>query len=382
MTDNKITQSEQTPGKFLWGVLLKAGLLFILINIVFAVIDPLPWLGRISIYNKLVPGRQRLPFGENPEKAYNFSLFQLEAMFASHEIAGDQKKSDEYRVILIGDSSVWGFLLNNEDTVSGLLNGRDGKTQAGEDIKVYNLGYPTISLTKDLLILENALTFDPDLIIWLVTLESFPYSKQLFTPLVQNNPEPIRGLISKFDLNLDPHDPDLIDRNLLEKTVVGQRRNLADMLRLQVYGTMWAATNVDQYYPASYSPRVEDLEAEEIYYGLQPPTLTASDIAFDVLIAGTQLSSNVPMLIINEPMFVSQGENSDIRYNFFYPRWVYDAYRQLLAELAEANQWYYADLWLAVENTEFTNSAIHLTPKGSKELSQAILPLILDIANK
>ena len=32
-------------------------------------------------------------------------------MFASHELSASAKPADEYRVLLIGNSSTWGFLL-------------------------------------------------------------------------------------------------------------------------------------------------------------------------------------------------------------------------------------------------------------------------------
>ena len=41
----------------------------------------------------IFPGRPRLPFGENPDKAYNFSLYSLDAMLASHEINARQPAS-------------------------------------------------------------------------------------------------------------------------------------------------------------------------------------------------------------------------------------------------------------------------------------------------
>ena len=65
-----------------------------------------------------------------------------------------------------------------------------------------------MSLTKDILILSHAMRYEPDLIVWLVTLESFPYDKQLFPPLLQNNPEPVRRLIAAYRLNLDPQSTD------------------------------------------------------------------------------------------------------------------------------------------------------------------------------
>src|ERR1043165_6353201 len=103
--------------RFVRNVVIKGLLLFALVNLLFALINPLPLLGRISAYNVLVPGRDRLPYGENPDQSYNLSLLNLDAMFASHIIAGTPKAADEYRVLLVGDSSVWGVLLNPEQTL-------------------------------------------------------------------------------------------------------------------------------------------------------------------------------------------------------------------------------------------------------------------------
>jgi hypothetical protein len=75
---------------------------------------------------------------------------------------------------------------------------------------------------------------------------------------------------------------------------------------------------------------------------------------------------------VNEPILVSQGKNSDLRYNFFYPRWAYDQYRQQLSSLAQSSGWEYLDLWNLVDQAEFTNSAIHLTPAGEKLLAERV----------
>ena len=81
-------------------------------------------------------------------------------------------------------------------------------------------------------------------------------------------------------------------------------------------------------------------------------------------------------ILVNEPMLISDGSNSDIRYNFFYPRWAYDAYRQQLAEHAASRHWNYIDLWDLVPASEFTNTAIHLTPAGERLLADKILEAI------
>lgn len=369
----------QANGKFLRGVLLKGLLLFLLINLVFVLVMPVAWLGRLSAYNFLFPGRPRLPFGERPDRAYNLSLLQLDAMFASHELAGTPKPADEYRVFLLGDSNTWGFLLDNNDTLAAALDNLLLTTPDGRRVRFYNLGYPTISLTKDLLVLDQAMRFEPDMLIWLVTLEAFPREKQLFTPLVQNNPEPVRRLIDIYQLEADRNDPAFVDQAAWERTIFGQRRTLADLIRFQVYGVLWAATGIDQDYPDTYTPVQSDLSDEVAYYGMQPPSLDPESLALDVMHAGFEMMGDRPVLLVNEPMYISQGANSDLRYNFYYPRWAYDQYRQLMLDESRLNGWNYLDVWDMISPARFTNSAIHLDAAGTIELAKILEVSILQV---
>ena len=91
------------------------------------------------------------------------------------------------------------------------------------------------------------------------------------------------------------------------------------------------------------------------------------------------MAGELPILFVNEPMFVSQGKNSQIRYNFFYPRWAYDDYRALMAEYSAASGWKYLDAWDAVENTEFTNSAVHLTAAGTQQFAARLAQAVRDV---
>jgi hypothetical protein len=236
-----------------------------------------------------------------------------------------------------------------------------------------------MSLTKDLLILSRSLNYQPDMVVWLLTLESFPYDKQLFPPLVQDNPDDVRRLIQEGDLNLDLTDPMFAQPSFFENTLLGQRRELADLIRLQLYGPMWAATGIDQDMPEDIPTPMDDLQDDINFHDLRSP-LQVQDLAFDVLRAGVEMVDPVPVIIVNEPMFVSNGKNSDIRYNFFYPRWAYDSYRQLLAEACNLHNWHCLDFWNSIPENEFTNTAIHMTPIGSRmfaeQLTQSILQVI------
>ncbi|MCZ2127764.1 MAG: hypothetical protein LC099_08350 [Anaerolineales bacterium] len=348
-------------------VLLKGVLLFIILNLLVAARQPN--VGRLSLYNALYPGRERLPFGETPKESYNLSLFDLDAMFASHMISAP-KADDELRVVLIGDSSVWGTLLKPEETLASQLN-RLRLSACGKNVRVYNVGYPTISLTKDVLLISSALTYQPDLIVWLTTLDAFPLDKQTSAPLVAHNEVKVRELALRYGLSVAADDSNLVKKSFWDKTFVGDRRAWADFFRLQMYGAMWAATGVDQIYPSAYEKAQTDLDADDDYRGLAHP-LDKNALAFNALETGIKLAGDVPVLLVNEPMLISAGANSDIRYNFFYPRWAYDDYREMLRD------WKALDLWNLIPENEFTNSAIHLTPQGESLLAQNLAPHLLD----
>lgn len=355
---------------FLRNLILKTCAWLALLSLLFAAI-PGEALGQLSLYNRIFPGRPRFPFGENPAQSYNLSLFNISAMFAAHTISAAPKPATEYRIIIIGDSSSWGTLLRPEETLAGLLDSA-GSTCNGKTVRVYNLGYPTISLTKDLMILDQAIEYQPDLVIWPLTLEAFPLDKQLSSPIVANNPARVRRLIEKYQLPLDPASPALTSPTWWDATIPGQRRALADLARLQLYGVLWSATGIDQAYPSNYEKAQTDLTADEKFHDQTPQQLDESQLSYAILEAGIRAMGQTSVLLINEPMLISTGKNSQIRYNFFYPRWAYDQYRQQMQARATQHGWEYLDLWDLVPATEFTNSAIHLTPAGEQMLAKEV----------
>jgi hypothetical protein len=371
---NWLTKYDGYSWEFVLRVLIKATILFVLLNIIFAILQPMETIGAMSLNSQ----RQRLPYGED-DRAYNLSLNNLPAMFASHEVS-QPKADNEFRVLLIGDSSNWGILLRPEETLAGYINANDTTLADGRTVRAYNLGHPIMSLTKDLMLLDYAMQYDPDMVVWLTTLESFALEEQLSPPIVQNNAQRVQNLIQTYSLNLDIDDEGFVEPEFLDLTIVGQRRELADWLRLQAFSVMWTVTGIDQFYPDEYKLRSEDFDDDISWYNFEEPTdFTTDDIAFDVIRAGIERVGEVPILLINEPTFISDGDNSDLRYNFWYPRWAYDQYRELYSDLADQNDWNYLDLWDIIDSAEFTDSPVHLTPKGSQQLSEIVGQAILEL---
>ena len=358
-------------------VLAKGMILFIIINLFFAIVY-IPY-GKLPIYNILLPGRERFPFAEEaPEKIYNLTITNLDAMFSSHVIASPKLK-DEYRVVLLGDSSIWGASLRPEDTLAGQLDAANLITCEGRKVHVYNLGYPRNSVTKDVLILAEAMRYEPDLIVWITTLGSLTRDRRLDHPIIQSNPVQVYELSSKYHLNFDFSTISFYHVPFVDRTVFGHRRDIFDWARLQLYGVLWAATGIDQVYRNSFKVfSLPELIDDISFFDWQPPAFDPHLLSLDVLEAGMEIAGKTPVILVNEPILIIPGQkNSDLRYDPSYPRWVYDQYRQVMDVESRKNNWQYIDLWDLVPSTEFWGDTdLHLTPAGEARFAERLIPYI------
>ncbi len=366
---------------YTWGfigrVVLKAMILFIIANGLFMVLQPMDFISRLSLYNTLFVGRERLPYGANSAQAYTLTMDNIPAMFATHEI-NRPKADDEYRVVLVGDSATWGFLLEANQTLAQQLTDRGYLLADGRRVVAYTIAHPVMSLTKDLLLLDEAMHYEPDMVIWLVTLQSFSSARQLGAPITQNNPARVHDFIIRYRLAINSEDSRFLADDFFNQILIGQRRTLADWLRIQWYGFMWGATAIDQVVD-EYTPRRSDFDDDVSWENFDAPQpLTVDDLAFDIIRAGYEMVGDIPLIVVNEPIFIATGQNSDLRYNSFYPRWAYDAYRELFTEQATVNQWRYCDVWDAMPAESFTDSPLHMTSQATGELSRILGEMLTD----
>ncbi|PJF29959.1 MAG: hypothetical protein CUN52_05700 [Phototrophicales bacterium] len=366
---------------YTWGfiirVLIKASALFIIANLSFAFLQPMDILGRLSLYNIVFTGRERFPYNQDIAEDYTVTLDNIPAMFATHEI-NRPKADDEYRVLLVGDSATWGFLLPPTQTLAQQLTDRHYLLADGRRVVAYTIAHPVMSLTKDLLLLDEALNHQPDMVVWLVTMQSFSHERQLSAPITQRNPARIRRLIADYNLPLNPDDPRFIRLNFGDNTLIGQRRILADWMRIQFYGVMWQFTGIDHVVMNAISRR-NDFDADFSWENFDAPqSLSADDLAFDLIRAGHQMVGDIPLIIVNEPMFIADGRNSHVRYNTFYPRWAYNQYREQFAQFADEYTWRYCDLWDAMPPDSFTDSPVHMTADATGRFSQILGEMITD----
>lgn len=351
-------------------VLFKALCLFVLINVLYAVAAP--QVSKISAYNSIFPGRTRLPFGTHGDP-YSVTVDNVDIMFASHLISAP-KQSNEYRVVLLGDSSVWGEGLGAHELISEQWNRLHARC-GNKIIRTYDLGYPHPSLMKDLVILDKAMEYKPDLVIWSVTLNTL--MSQRTNPFVESNAERVAEILNTYHLSFSDEEKFLQTQpGFFEKTLIGQRSNLARQIKLQMLGIIWTASGADT--NRSGPEPLPDLNVENdvLFHGMDATKDLERKLWFEAIRAGYDIADQVPLLIVNEPIFVSNGANASVRYNSLYPRWAYDQYRNIMQAKAHSANWNYFDAWNLVPPQYFSDATLHLTANGEKTLIGQVNPVL------
>ncbi len=382
MTDQAVQPATKKNGPRPGRILLKALALFVVFNALYYVLQPMTFLNRVTVYNSLVPGRLRLPFGEYPADSYNISVLSLDQMIASHVIARP-KAPDEFRVVMLGDSGVWGFLLKPDETQAACLDRLGLALPSGQKLRVYNLGYPRLTVVKDLLILRRALAYQPDLVLWPTSLASLYPSDQLGFEVIRAHYDEVAALVAQYGFKFGEWP--LPAPTWFERTFFGQRREIADWLRYQLYGLGWAATGIDHAiprfvtpHPTSFAPDA-NIVSVNVMHLAEPGKISAQDLSLDVVKAGIEMAAarGVPVLLVNEPIYRS---NNDIRWNYYYPRWAYDSYRAALQETATREKWTYADLWDVAPNDQFTDTDFHLNAAATCDYAKKLAEPLLKLA--
>jgi hypothetical protein len=355
-------------GIVLWRLVAKSVALFVALQLILVPLTPV--LTSLSIYPVLGLERDRLPVSTNPAIDAALDVGNLDAMFASHVISRP-KATTEYRVAILGDSAVWGLQLKPADTLPAQLN-RLGLTCAGRTMRFYNLSYPRSSATKDLMILDKAMSYSPDLVLYLVTWYTLMPKTRIDHFLILQNPEEFARLGHRFDfLPKDYRPPTYFGQ------IAASDRALFRTIRYQFYAPIALATGREQI-PGPPEERAKTLSADTTFEGLKPPTLKKAQVSLDQLVDFYDLARKTPVVLVNEPILIVSGvPNSDVRYDSYYPRWVYDQYRQYLADEARQNSWNYLDLWNSISPAYFADTPLHLTPDGQAMLAKMLIPALV-----
>ncbi|MCX6019906.1 MAG: hypothetical protein NTZ50_15645 [Chloroflexi bacterium] len=339
---------------------------------IFAAVDPMPQIAQLTLYNHIFPGRIRPPFhfGFRNQKT---DITNLDMIFASHKIA-QPKHEDEFRVVLIGDSQVYGLGLPAKDTLAAQLNTDALRSPDGRRIIFYSLGYPGQSLKKDLLLIEKSMQYEPDMILWFITLGSFPAHLGFAQSIVNNNSNALQRIAADHQLSTIGYDQKLSKQNFFDRTILGRRIELSSWLQLQANGIVWWATGKDTNLDSGKLTTAPVKLQHQKYLRWSPPTIPESGLDFALLDAGMNIVDNSPsthVVLINEPIDIAEDGHAGMRYNNHYPRWAYDEYRVRMSRLATSHSWMYLDLWDSIPK-RFFQEGMHLSPQGIQIEKQLI----------
>jgi hypothetical protein len=355
-------------GKVIASRVFVKGILIFLVLESLIVTVPIP-LDTANAFALLGIKRQRFPLSTVPPTDEALDVGNLEAMFASHEIS-TPKADHEFRVLVLGDSTIWGLQLTPDEVLPGQLN-RLALRCGDKEMRFYNLSFPRSSATKDIMILDRAMGMQPDAIVWLVTWYTLMPKTRTDHWLITQNPAAFARLGRRFDFL-----PRGYRRPGWWDIVVGRNRSLFRVARYQLYSLIQLATKQDQIAGPPQVPATE-LSPDETFEGLKPPTLRKYQVSIDQVEDLHDLAGGLPVLLVNEPILIMKGiPNSDVRYNSYYPRWVYDQYRSYLTEASAANGWNYIDLWDLFPKDSFADTPLHLTPEAHSMLAGTLAPLI------
>jgi hypothetical protein len=145
-------------------------------------------------------------------------------------------------------------------------------------------------------------------------------------------------------------------------------------------GMLWAATDIDNHagFELVTPPPAADVGSNLGYEGWQPEESSSliNSLSLDVLSAGFKIAGDVPVVLVNEPIFIAEGRNHLLRYNAFYPRWAYDAYRQFMVKWTEKEVQPFLDYWDALPPTGFSDQNFHRNSFGEERFSELLAPAI------
>lgn len=369
-------------------ILRQTLIFFFVVNVLYVIAQPLNILDKVNVYNHLVPGRTRFSnYQKNAASLNPVSITRYDELFATHEISAAPKTPAEYRVIILGDSSIWGFGLGADDTLSACINRRDAHLSDGRRIRAFNLGYPRPNVFRDLIFLKRSLdAYHVEQVVWFVSGIGMYRPRLLDHVDVMHNATDVYNLLDQFPI-LVPKGVRLPDRqpSLLDRTLFAQRQDLSSWIKDQFYGFVWMQSRQDNVpFSMRYNPvkvdelgDIFDVVAEGQPY-IHADQLREDDFLFDVLNIGQQIATKkgIPLSFRLQPMWSATPGTTMQRYNVYYPFWYIDRLKADLNAQSVANHWDYADWSNKLDKRFFTDSPFHFNPEGACYYADLTIQLI------
>lgn len=360
-------------------VFTKALILLIVFDVLQMALGLMPAIDHWPIYRAFTPPTSRLGLAlQIGDPAW----WTLDPLLAAHEIA-QPKAPDEYRVILLGDSATFCLYCPTRESIPQALTDL-GATIDGKRVRAYNLAYPGSDWLKDILILKHALNYEPDAIVWLVTAKGSgdqPLPQEPDAHLITRlNAAELPALARAYNLDTWETRRYADAAAWYHQSIWTHGGRLRDWLVLVARTVRSALLQpgkdlTDQYLlpgpPVTSQPirPVAEINSSLPGYDVMP------NRQWELLRAGVQMAheADVPLLIVNEPIYIGSGENSDVNYNSFYERALYDRFRAALTDFVAQQEVPYLDLWNGLPPEDFSNTSLHYNAEGNRRVASEVM---------
>jgi hypothetical protein len=323
-------------------------LIFFSLNALYLVLNPLE-RDSLTLYNHLYEGRQRIVWKNAGMDVPLMNELRIPRLLVDH-VVSRTKADNEYRLVIMGSSETWGYLLPAEDTFPLVLDAMRLQTPDGQLIRSYNLAYVYSDIFKDLLITRSLLENDdsPDVIILAINPASFDPLEDVHW-LVTGNHELAEDTVERYHLqNIDLGS--VPDQAIWEDySFLGDKLDLYNWLVNQLYGFR---QSVDHPIPV-----------ELPHADYQGGYLAWENKREGVLEAFLELSESqhIPLMLVSTPTNYYTPE---------YSRWIHEWSESHGIPLLDCS-------WL-LPYTEFTDTALHMTPYGHEQLAAEVAAWLQD----
>jgi hypothetical protein len=378
----KIRHAPLTPKLFL-RAFAKAVIGLVCLNIICLLLnfDPAVALIKLNVSCALKDGESRLLYSKGVNDNLADIVIPIDAALATHKISCHPKTQDEYRVIFIGDSQT------TSAVYSEIINA-DNLHVAGKKVVAYNLGWPGTDIVQDVLILDAAMQYQPDLVVLSVTAASFndvayPNDNPVgwFRTI---NKRRLAALSRKFDLQ-DWFEASMQPEAWYEQWVAIDNSewimNPIIPAWINRFSYLSNFTKVDylaEYHRTDYYIN-KPIPPTAIYHSDDPGFMGMPNTIWKFLNVAQQLSDQhqAKLMLINEPTFNNPSVDNNDKYSNFYEKKLYDRYRVALKKFADKYHFWYFDWWDIVPPDAFTDSPLHMIPEASKSVTEKIISVMV-----
>lgn len=359
-------------------VLIKAIMLLIIFDATQIAFDLAGTLERWRLYRSFTPLTERLGLANQIGDPI---WWTIDPLLDAHQIA-QPKASDEFRVIFLGDSATFCLYCRSTEAIPSVFT-QLGAIFDGKHVIGYNLAYPGSDWMKDILILKHALKYQPDAIVWLVTAKGAGNQPLPQEPdahlIIRVNAAELPALARQFNLDTWETERYADADAWYQRSIFTHGGRYRDWLLLVVRSfrnaLIYPNKDLTQEYLLPGEPVItKPIPAIAEINSALPGYDTFPNRQWTLLRAGHQLAAeaDVPLLVVNEPIYLASGPNTDVNYNPFYERNLYDRFRAALLDFTQQHTMTYLDLWNLLPAENFSNTSLHYNLEGNRRVAEAV----------